>query len=341
MDFKYVFVGIHLLFWLLVIQLLFDVSGLYNAIVEMLNGANPISGAIFIIPFMVLLFYVNTQYLLPKYLNQKYWKRYLIGLAGCFILLLLSGRIVYHLFEYFGIFFDFSAREFIDTFLVNNFFIIGLSTGLGFAQLAFKNAERVKKVTKKQKETELKYLTAQVNPHFLFNTLNSIYYLSTEEPAPKTTEAILQLSEIMRYPIREGRQKEVPLSNEIKFIDSYITLQKIRLGEAYPVSFKKEGNFDNIKIAPLLFIPLVENAFKYGISIKHQSSIHFSVACQKNQLVFIASNEITKTEHIVSHQLGVSNLKERLALIYDQDFFLEQKELGSQFLVKLTIKFNN
>ena len=100
----------------------------------------------------------------------------------------------------------------------------------------------------KQKDAELKYLSNQFNPHFLHNTLNGIYAKAIEENAPKTTELILRLSEIMRYPINQGLKDEVTLREELDFIESYINLQKLRLGDDYPISFQKNGKLEGVNI---------------------------------------------------------------------------------------------
>lgn len=331
-------VVVHTSVWLLVLHLGFNLFGLLESFsLVFFEGEGYIDEAFLIIVTLVLLFYLNSHFLVPKYLNEKSWWKYLLLLIGSTLLSLYSG---FFLFIYFIVIGYESgvenADDFFDLSLSIHLIIVGISTSLGINKIAIKNARLKNQAIAKQKESELKYLNNQFNPHFLFNTLNGIYALSTEEEALKTTEAILKLSEIMRYPISEGTKKEIALIQEIEFITDYIELQKLRLGDSYPIRFNFTGNYDYIKIAPLLFIPIIENAFKYGISQKKQSPISFSLSIHNNNLIFLSENEINNT-NVDSHHTGIENLTQRLNLLYGKKHLLTIENKDNNFYVKLEI----
>ncbi len=330
---------IHFIVWVIVLHLLFDISGLYYAFRELFfEGMEYIDEAFIDIPLMIALFYWNSEYLIPKFLSRKSWWKYLIGLILSFLFFIFLANILFELLTQQGYDFRLYKDDFLDLFLVLNLLTIGVSTSLGVTKMALTNVALKKEAVAKQKEAEMKYLIAQVNPHFLFNTLNTIYALSTEENAPLTTEAILKLSEIMRYPINEGSKKKVLLSQEIDFLENYIDLQKIRLGEDYPVSFEVMDMDAQIEIAPLLFISFVENAFKYGVSQHTKKPVSIKISCLDDSIHFQCLNEIVKTNNIKSHELGIINIKSRLDLIYGENYVLSSKVQDQRYFVDLNIK---
>ena len=165
---------------------------------------------------------------------------------GLFIAL-SSLIIVEYLFES-GFEFEFSEPiEFYDHSLMLHLIVLGISSSLGISYLAMRKERQKNFAEQMQKQAELKYLNAHINPHFIYNTLNGLYAQALEEQAEKTTEYILQLSELMRYPINNVNKKSISLKEEIIFIDNFINLQRLRLGESYPVIFKKTGNLNNIR----------------------------------------------------------------------------------------------
>jgi sensor histidine kinase YesM len=220
-------------------------------------------------------------------------------------------------------------------------FFIGLTIGSGSKLIAqwFSAEERKDEITKQQLQTELSLLTSQVNPHFLFNTLNGIYTLAVTDNE-KTADAVMKLSRIMRYTLEESKNDFVTLNQEIEFINSYIELQKIRLNDNVKICFKANGNMDSARIAPLLFIPFIENAFKYGISAHHDSKIEVTVSAEKNEIHFECANPIfpyikNKTEK--STGIGISSAKRRLELLYENRHELLIENFEKQYKISLTI----
>lgn len=217
-----------------------------------------------------------------------------------------------------------------------------VSTGIKVIARWFTAEEVREEISKQQLETELNLLKTQVNPHFLFNTLNSIYSLAVANNV-KTADAVMKLSRIMRYTLEECQDNSVALQAEIDFINSYIDLQKLRLTNNNEVVFKATGNISNARIAPFVLIPFIENAFKYGISTHRASSIHACVHADNNKITFTCENACQQTGKISleSTGMGIDNTRRRLELIYAEKFELaiDSKD-QQQFKVLLTINLN-
>lgn len=185
--------------------------------------------------------------------------------------------------------------------------------------------------------TELSFLKSQVNPHFFFNTLNNIYSLAvvgSEQTAP----SIMKLSSIMRYILTETQSNQVPLQNEIDFITNFIDLQSVRLTNKVKVNFKAEGDIEAAQIAPLIFIPFIENAFKYGISTKEETTIDIQLVSTNTKLSFSVRNTIVKTIKGDTTGIGINNVKRRLELLYPDKHNLQVEEINNQFIVHLDIE---
>ncbi len=329
---------IHMIIWLLVLHLEFDLSGLVESfIISFVEQEKYIDHAFLIIPSLIVLFYWNSHYLIPRFLNRKSWWKYLIILGASVLSLLYLGYFSIGLLFQNGYDSQVEPIDFFDHSFILHLIVIGISTSLGISKIAMENAKQKKRAEQKQKEAELKYLNAQFNPHFLYNTLNGIYAQAVEEEAPKTTEAILKLSEIMRYPIKHGLKSKVHLKDEISFIEDYIALQRLRLGEDYPITFEKEGSLEGIEIMPFSLMPLVENAFKYGISQRDKTAILFDLRTTKDTIQFTTKNKINKLEDKASHRTGIENLRLRLNLVYNQSHTLNLTEKDENYWVELIL----
>lgn len=331
--------AIHVIVWLLVIQLIFDVSGLYHSLSALVTRETlRFDEAFLAIPLLIALFYVNRNVLVPKYLHRQSWLRYLIAL---FATLLSFQGVAFGLaaiVQYQGFHFDGDLEGFFDFFMFFNVSTLAISSSLGIAQVAFQNAAQRDAAQAEQKKSELKYLANQFNPHFLFNTLNGIYAKAIEEDAPATSEAIVRLSEIMRFPIHRGLQKEVSLAEEVRFIEDFIDLQRLRLGDHYPIHFEKGHDLEGIKIMPLSLIVLVENAFKYGVSQKDQCPIFFHLTMDGDFIQFESQNRLTKEGNLESHKLGMRNLRTRLDILYGGGYTLATETVDDQYRTRLRLK---
>lgn len=187
--------------------------------------------------------------------------------------------------------------------------------------------------------SQLNYLKNQINPHFLFNTLNGVYSMAISGNK-NTAQAIEQLSGFMRYMYNDFQSSKIELTNEFEFLENYIELQKIRFGDRLVVNklFSKEFNSD-LKIEPLLLIPFIENAFKYGVNIEKQSEITIKIILFENQLDCIVKNYITEEcLYENSTKVGVKNTQKRLKILYPDKHHLEIKNTETEYIVHLKIE---
>jgi len=198
---------------------------------------------------------------------------------------------------------------------------------------------RLRQSEKEKVNAELSYLKAQINPHFLFNTLNSIYSSAIEENADNTATAVVKLSGMMRYVISETHHNFVSLEKEINYITDYIELQKIRLGNTANLQYKVTGSTAGKKIAPLILISFIENAFKHGVNPEEKSGITIDIEIKDGYLQMMVSNAKVKTVNGNSFKsnIGLENTRGRLQLLYPSKHDLEIKEDEKEFIVLLKI----
>ena len=218
------------------------------------------------------------------------------------------------------------------------FFVYLVSTSFTLAQNWLAAERKNEEIEHEKINTELSFLKSQIHPHFFFNTLNNIYALAVTN-SDQTAAAVMKLSSIMRYVISETDNQYVELKNEIEFIRHYIDLQLFRLTDKVIVDFTYEGDVDDKKIVPLLFMPFVENAFKYGISTKDKTAIYISLFVVGNKLTFKVKNTIFKNMGVLTETngIGIQNVKRRLELVYPHDYTLHVSESNNQFNVELNL----
>jgi two-component system, LytTR family, sensor kinase len=199
--------------------------------------------------------------------------------------------------------------------------------------------QRTKEIQNEKLQTELSYLKAQINPHFLFNTLNNIYSLAADR-SEKTAEAVMKLANIMRYVLSEARNDLVPLEKEIQFTSHYIELQKMRITDKTNVDFTITGDPTGMQISPLLFLPFIENAFKYGVSTREMSPIIILLEIKKDRIFL----EVINNKHASSSMkstdntgIGINNTRRRLDLIYPDHYSLETTQTPTLYTATLSI----
>jgi two-component system LytT family sensor kinase len=213
------------------------------------------------------------------------------------------------------------------------------STGIRVINQWLRSEQRNKEIANEKLKAELSFLKAQINPHFLFNTLNNIYALATAQ-SEHTAAAVMKLSSIMRYVLTEARNDLVPLEKEIQFTSHYIELQKMRLTDKTSIDFSVRGEPLGRQIAPLLLLPFVENAFKYGISTRERSPINILLEINKDSLYFSICNQKhlnTMLRASDNTGIGISNTKRRLDLFYEDRYSLEIDDKPNAFSVHLKI----
>ncbi len=194
-------------------------------------------------------------------------------------------------------------------------------------------------------DAELRFLKAQINPHFLFNSLNSIYALTLEEGSLVASDAVTKLSSMMRYIMAHTTQSQVDLVQEIAYIENYIALQKLRFDNTVQVSFSVEGVKPWQQIAPMLLIPFIENAFKYGVNPERPSPIQIQIVVQSDEtLRLVVQNRIQPyTPHkYEKNGLGLSNTQQRLALLYPQKHTLSIQQTDFfTVILQLNLSYND
>ncbi len=191
--------------------------------------------------------------------------------------------------------------------------------------------------------SELEVLKLQIGPHFLFNTLNNIRWLARQK-SEKTEETIVILSSLLRYILYETNTEMVPLQNEIRNLEDYISLQKIRLTNLTSVDFKIIGYNKTQTIEPLLFIPFVENAFKYGVHNQIKSSIEILIKTEANKLFFQTKNAIFEGSQNTKDEesgIGINNVERRLKMIYPENHQLRIDKSEGIYTINLEITFPN
>lgn len=205
--------------------------------------------------------------------------------------------------------------------------------------------DRLRIAEKRSKENELEkvnaelsYLKLQINPHFLFNTLNNIYSLASIQ-SEQTPAAVMKLSEIMRYVTQDAQADYVPLEDEINYINNYIELQKMRSNNKLDLQFEASGDFKKNTIAPLLLISFVENAFKYGISNHEKSAISIFIEAKNNSLHMNVRNTVfERAENGSTSSIGMSNTRRRLELLYPGKYSLQFGGKDKFYIVDLKIE---
>ena len=192
---------------------------------------------------------------------------------------------------------------------------------------------------RKTAEAELTWLKHQLNPHFLFNTLNNISSLTQIDP-DKAQESIGQLSDLLRYALYDSESEKVQLSSEIEFMDNYIDLMALRCNELTAVEKQLEAPSRPVEVAPLLFISLVENAFKHGVNARYPSFVRVSVKMEGDDLVFVCDNSLFEKQGAdrIGSGIGLENMKRRLELLYPGRYTYEQDATDDTYHVKVTLK---
>jgi LytS/YehU family sensor histidine kinase len=218
--------------------------------------------------------------------------------------------------------------------------IAGLATCIKLMKYWYIKEQRNMQLLRENTEAQLQLLKAQVHPHFLFNTLNNIYSY-TQNTAPVASKLTLGLSDMLRYMIYECKDPLVPLSKEIKMLKDYITLEKIRYGNALDVNIEVPDNTDDLYIAPLLLLPFVENSFKHGASqMLDQPWLSLTITLTESSMYMKLING--KAENYEAQAgasgIGIENVKRRLELLYPDKHSLKIVNHEEVFIVNLKLQ---
>lgn len=291
---------------------------------------------------LLLISYLNYYLFLPRLLKTQETRRYLLTFVPVFLVLVyLTLRSKQYLLS--NIFTDddwmYSMRFALNVFM-SAFFVTAFVGLIKFVEDYFELEARSREMENRQLTSELRFLKAQVNPHFLFNTLNNLYYLAVNK-SEQTPEVIAKLSGMMRYMIHESNAEQVPLAREVEYMENYLDLEKMRLNEATPITFEVDGNISGARITPLILITFLENAFKHGISnARTDSWITVSLRVDDRTLHYKVANSIVSgTDKTVREAsgLGLANVRRRLDLSYPGRYALDVSEDDERYRVHLKI----
>ena len=300
----------------------------------------------------IVLFYVNYFYFVPKMLLQKKHLQYIAILIGLITLFMVI-RSFYFMPEFKEMvrpkMFDAAGKEilhkknpFFFEFMPAIFYllIVAISTIIRILTEYYNNQQHKLFVESQRTTAELIYLRKQTNPHFLFNTLNSIYSLAHKK-SDLVPDAIVTLSELMRYMLYETDNKTVLLEKEINYIQNYIELQKLRLNNIENIYVNVHGETKNKFIEPLLLISFIENAFKYGTDYKGNTHVKIKIQIEEDVLDFWVENRVEKFESDAENSgIGISNIKNRLKLLYPDSHILTIVEKDQVYSVHLNLKLD-
>ena len=290
------------------------------------------------LPFLMLLFYLCYFWLIDRLWFKK---QYLFFILVTVTLILCVSYSKYELFSYFALHKSkhkmppFHAFVYFD--FLSNLLPVVFAMAIRYAQRNFSLEIAQKEVQAQKLQADLTQLRYQLQPHFFFNALNNIYSLIAFDPQ-KAQQSVHSLSKLMRHFMQNSDQKQISLAEEVDFLQQYISLMQLRLTDKTTVQVDFPKQVPQLTIAPLLFISLVENAFKHGVSATAATTLSFSLKVEGNTVIFRSENtKIPTQESLYSSGIGIDNLKKRLTLLYPErhQYTIEEKE--GKYIAQLTI----
>lgn len=286
--------------------------------------------------FDVIIVYFNLYVLIPKLLLKNKITLYIVLTLFSIILNIGIGFLICENQHYP----DNSLRTIV-TYFITSFMVTGFILGIAACIKVFKYFLVYQRETQELKynslQTELAYLKDQLNPHFLFNALNNIY-VQSNKMSKEAGNSILDLSDLLRYQLYDSSKEKVYLKNEIEYLQKYIEFNKIRTSET-EMSFEVKGDPTNKVIAPLLLLPFVENAIKYGVTNERASFIKIVINVEGEDLSFTCENSKSKTvSQSLKGGIGIPNVKRRLELIYPNKHSLDLTDADEYYKAQLNVK---
>ncbi|MDN5202390.1 histidine kinase [Fulvivirgaceae bacterium BMA10] len=345
-SFNYKKVIIHLSLWLGYAMLLLYWLALFS------DAQTALPHVIRVVIIHSLLFYINTDVLLPHLIEKNKYILYILGI----IALIVGMQYLFKLSNELPI-----IRESLDQLrprrmrfippkrppfhrllsanLISSFSILFISTTYWVISQARTRKQKEIALKNENLKTEMKFLKSQINPHFLFNALNNIYSLSFRS-SKKTPDMIMKLSNMLRYVLYDSNEKKVPLQNEITYIQHFIDFQRLKIEGEPNIRIDFENADNQVKVEPMLFIPFVENSFKHSkIEDTETSWISMKFETEGKKVIFTIMNSVPKSAFSKDKTggIGLQNVKKRLELLYPEKHDLKIETRDNQFLVKLIV----
>lgn len=297
-------------------------------------------------PIHIVLVYFNLYYLLPRFIPNKFGQYFGLLLLATVGMSLLRIVLTYELvttdvwrenIHQETNLFDFN---YIMTVVIGEVYVVGLTTAIKITMDYVKNQKRTRELEKQSLETELSMLKSQLQPHFFFNTLNNLYSLTLDK-SDQAPETVLKLSDLMSYVIYQTKNKQVPLTGEVKHIKNYLDLESLRYGDRLNIEFMLSGNLEGHSVPPLLLLPFVENAFKHGAHNETKSiPINIALHVENGLLTFSVKNQKAGKNAMNTGNnkgLGLANTKRRLGLLYNGQHELSINEDSNTYSTTLKI----
>ena len=215
--------------------------------------------------------------------------------------------------------------------------LLGFNIAIKFLFKSIRDDRHLRELEKYTLEVELNYLKAQINPHFFMNTLNNIHAL-IDINTEKAKETVIELSKIMRYVLYESSQAQVSLAKEVQFIENYIALMRIRYTGGIDIRLQLPDPIPSeATVSPLLLVTIIENAFKHGISYRHNSFVHVILSAREGRLSCLVTNRIPPSFTPAHPGMGMENIRKRLSLLYDNNYTLNIDQTDEKYSVTLII----
>ncbi len=288
--------------------------------------------------------YLNYFFFLPRLIRDRRIGLYLLTFGPVFLAfsyLFLQGKqlILAYYFPDSG--WMFSPRFAVNV-IMSGFFAVSCVGLLKFVEDYFELEARSRELENQQLTSELQFLKAQINPHFLFNTLNNLYYLAINESS-RTPEVIAKLSGMMRYMLYDSNHPLVPLAREIEYIENYLSLERLRLDDRVPITFEVAGQVEGVRIAPLILITFLENAFKHGVSGSAEGDVFITVrldveagSCHYR----VTNSKLAEGSKTLNEKsgIGLQNVRRRLELSYPDRYRLHTDETEDRYRVDLQLQ---
>lgn len=328
----------HSFFWLFSLIVLILIEGFEQGFWFTL------SNEIIRIFFYCLIVYFNLYYLIPNYLTQNKFLTYCGLLILATVIITPLNVIVFYL--------KFTGHPVAQQMLVESrnfyflvsFLVAGISTIVKIVSDWSKQLKEKQELETQTMQSELRFLKSQINPHFLFNTLNNLYALTLKK-SDQAPEIVLKLSEMMRYMLYECNEKRVPLSKEVNYIQNYLDLERLRHGKKVDIQFEVEGQVGEQKIAPLMFIPFLENSFKHGLNnLITKGFVLIRMQVESNTVYFFIENSkpdvLPPRDLRRSGGIGLVNVHRRLNLLYPENYALDIDDNPNSYVVNLKINLN-
>ena len=303
-----------------------------------------------VLPIKMLGVYTTLYVLIPRFfLKNRYWT-----FTVCLVALLLIAGFIQRAIVFYVIYplkYPLDLQTDLTDFWITYWIVIGIleiayvtlfASIIKITKFWYQDHQRAKSLMQEKLEAELKFLKAQIHPHFLFNTLNNLYSLTLQK-SDYAPEVVLRLSGLVNYMLYDASAPIVPLSREIECIHNYITLEKIRYGSSLEIHFDVSGNISGAQIAPMLLLPFIENSFKHGVSDKIEHKwIIANLNVNNEFLTFKVENAkpslpIARDKPDYTGGIGLENVRRRLELLYPGKYDLKIMDENDSYLVNLRI----